>query len=60
MNSRLMVRKLWDVLRVPTFALVDADPHGTENAFSPHTHVLSACFHTLSNSGFICAGHVSH
>uniref|UniRef100_A0A3Q1EVD0 DNA topoisomerase (ATP-hydrolyzing) n=1 Tax=Acanthochromis polyacanthus TaxID=80966 RepID=A0A3Q1EVD0_9TELE len=29
-NSRLMVRKLWDVLRVPIFALVDADPHGIE------------------------------
>lgn len=28
-NSRLMVRKLWDTLRVPVFALVDADPHGT-------------------------------
>uniref|UniRef100_UPI0037E8211D meiotic recombination protein SPO11 n=1 Tax=Semicossyphus pulcher TaxID=241346 RepID=UPI0037E8211D len=29
-NSRLMVRKLWDTLRVPIFALVDADPHGIE------------------------------
>lgn len=29
-NSRLMVRKLWDMLRVPVFALVDADPHGIE------------------------------
>ncbi|XP_075898298.1 meiotic recombination protein SPO11 [Nelusetta ayraudi] len=29
-NSRLMVRKLWDTLRVPVFALVDADPHGIE------------------------------
>ncbi|XP_061908693.1 meiotic recombination protein SPO11 isoform X2 [Entelurus aequoreus] len=29
-NSRLMVRKLVDVLRVPTFILVDADPHGIE------------------------------
>ncbi|CAB1455871.1 unnamed protein product [Pleuronectes platessa] len=29
-NSRLMVRKLWDTLHVPTFALVDADPHGIE------------------------------
>lgn len=28
-NSRLMVRKLWDALRVPVLALVDADPHGT-------------------------------
>ncbi|XDV45566.1 hypothetical protein PO909_013646 [Leuciscus waleckii] len=27
-NSRLMVRKLWDALHVPVFALVDADPHG--------------------------------
>ncbi|XP_051913115.1 meiotic recombination protein SPO11 isoform X2 [Hippocampus zosterae] len=29
-NSRLMVRKLWDVLHVPIFTLVDADPHGIE------------------------------
>ncbi|XP_034446262.1 meiotic recombination protein SPO11 isoform X3 [Hippoglossus hippoglossus] len=29
-NSRLMVRKLWDTLHIPTFALVDADPHGIE------------------------------
>ncbi|KAM4572055.1 meiotic recombination protein SPO11 isoform 2-T2 [Fundulus diaphanus] len=29
-NSRLMVRKLWDTLRIPIFALVDADPHGIE------------------------------
>ncbi|CAG6021659.1 unnamed protein product [Menidia menidia] len=29
-NSRLMVRKLWDVLHIPIFALVDADPHGIE------------------------------
>ncbi|XP_017264971.1 meiotic recombination protein SPO11 [Kryptolebias marmoratus] len=29
-NSRLMVRKLWDALHVPIFALVDADPHGIE------------------------------
>lgn len=28
-NSRLMVRKLWDTLHIPIFALVDADPHGT-------------------------------
>lgn len=28
-NSRLMVRKLWDALHIPIFALVDADPHGT-------------------------------
>ncbi|XP_063065112.1 meiotic recombination protein SPO11 [Engraulis encrasicolus] len=29
-NSRLMVRKLWDTLHVPIFALVDGDPHGIE------------------------------
>lgn len=27
-NSRLMVKKLWDTLQIPIFALVDADPHG--------------------------------
>lgn len=30
-NSRLMVRKLWDTLHIPIFALVDADPHGTNH-----------------------------
>ncbi|XP_068193580.1 meiotic recombination protein SPO11 [Antennarius striatus] len=29
-NSRLMVKKLWDALHVPVFAMVDADPHGIE------------------------------
>ncbi|XP_047457319.1 meiotic recombination protein SPO11 [Mugil cephalus] len=29
-NSRLMVRKIWDALHIPIFALVDADPHGIE------------------------------
>ncbi|XP_067303473.1 meiotic recombination protein SPO11 [Pseudorasbora parva] len=29
-NSRLMVRKLWDALHIPVFALVDADPYGIE------------------------------
>uniref|UniRef100_A0A3B4H2Z7 DNA topoisomerase (ATP-hydrolyzing) n=1 Tax=Pundamilia nyererei TaxID=303518 RepID=A0A3B4H2Z7_9CICH len=27
-NSRLMVKRLWDELHIPIFALVDADPHG--------------------------------
>ncbi|XP_042318493.1 meiotic recombination protein SPO11 isoform X2 [Sceloporus undulatus] len=29
-NTRLLVRKLWDSCHVPIFALVDADPHGIE------------------------------
>ncbi|XP_071807575.1 meiotic recombination protein SPO11-like [Asterias amurensis] len=29
-NTRLMVRKLWDVLQIPVLCLVDADPHGLE------------------------------
>ncbi|KAM9446017.1 meiotic recombination protein SPO11 [Clarias gariepinus] len=29
-NSRLMVKKLWETLHIPVFALVDADPHGIE------------------------------
>ncbi|XP_062871399.1 meiotic recombination protein SPO11 isoform X3 [Trichomycterus rosablanca] len=29
-NSRLMVRRLWETLQIPVFALVDADPHGIE------------------------------
>lgn len=34
-NSRLMVRKLWDTLRIPIFALVDADPHGRHRLSHP-------------------------
>ncbi|KAK2162111.1 hypothetical protein NP493_1542g00026 [Ridgeia piscesae] len=30
MNTRLMVKKLWDTFQLPTLALVDADPHGFE------------------------------
>ncbi|XP_043532915.1 meiotic recombination protein SPO11 isoform X1 [Chiloscyllium plagiosum] len=30
LSTRLMVRKLWDILHIPAFALVDADPHGIE------------------------------
>lgn len=34
-NSRLMVRKLWDTLHIPIFALVDADPHGRHHLSHP-------------------------
>ncbi|XP_063968055.1 meiotic recombination protein SPO11-like [Lytechinus pictus] len=27
-NTRMLVRTLWDTLHIPVFALVDADPHG--------------------------------
>lgn len=44
-NSRLMVRKLWDTLHIPIFALVDADPHGTQhlsaNHFSSYLHITT-------------------
>ncbi|XP_048464447.1 meiotic recombination protein SPO11 isoform X4 [Rhincodon typus] len=30
LSTRLMVRKLWDILHIPAFALMDADPHGIE------------------------------
>ncbi|XP_044311678.1 meiotic recombination protein SPO11 [Varanus komodoensis] len=30
MNTRLLVRKLWDTCQIPVFALMDADPHGIE------------------------------
>uniref|UniRef100_M3XKK5 DNA topoisomerase (ATP-hydrolyzing) n=2 Tax=Latimeria chalumnae TaxID=7897 RepID=M3XKK5_LATCH len=30
LNTRLLVRKLWDTFHIPIFALVDADPHGIE------------------------------
>ncbi|XP_015680906.2 meiotic recombination protein SPO11 [Protobothrops mucrosquamatus] len=29
-NTRLLVRKLWDTCHIPIFALMDADPHGVE------------------------------
>ncbi|VCX30566.1 unnamed protein product [Gulo gulo] len=28
LNTRLLVKKLWDTFHIPVFALVDADPHG--------------------------------
>ncbi|XP_069740853.1 meiotic recombination protein SPO11 isoform X2 [Narcine bancroftii] len=30
LSTRLIVRKLWDTLQIPIFALMDADPHGIE------------------------------
>ncbi|XP_032304440.1 meiotic recombination protein SPO11 isoform X3 [Coturnix japonica] len=30
LNTRLLVRKLWDTFQIPVFTLVDADPHGVE------------------------------
>uniref|UniRef100_A0A8C3QR28 DNA topoisomerase (ATP-hydrolyzing) n=1 Tax=Cyanoderma ruficeps TaxID=181631 RepID=A0A8C3QR28_9PASS len=30
LNTRLLVRKLWDSFRIPIFTLMDADPHGIE------------------------------
>lgn len=29
-NTRMLLRKLWDALHIPVLALVDADPHGIE------------------------------
>ena len=31
MNTRLLLRRLWDVFSIPILALVDADPHGMLN-----------------------------
>ena len=28
LNTRLLVKKLWDTFHIPTVTLVDADPHG--------------------------------
>ncbi|XP_010627110.1 meiotic recombination protein SPO11 isoform X4 [Fukomys damarensis] len=30
LNTRLLVKKLWDLFHIPVFTLVDADPHGIE------------------------------
>ncbi|XP_060058536.1 meiotic recombination protein SPO11 isoform X2 [Erinaceus europaeus] len=30
LNTRLLVKKLWDIFHIPIFTLVDADPHGIE------------------------------
>ncbi|XP_049725630.1 meiotic recombination protein SPO11 isoform X1 [Elephas maximus indicus] len=30
LNTRLLVKKLWDLFHIPIFTLVDADPHGIE------------------------------
>ncbi|CAI5648010.1 unnamed protein product [Oreochromis niloticus] len=44
-NSRLMVKRLWDELHIPIFALVDADPHGGVGSVSIglHTTKLFCC-----------------
>lgn len=31
LNTRLLVRKLWDAFHIPTVTLVDADPHGNRS-----------------------------
>ncbi|KAG7257039.1 hypothetical protein CRUP_014866 [Coryphaenoides rupestris] len=46
-NSRLMVRKLWDTLHIPIFALVDADPHEQRPVFKQPVQRL------LSPPGFL-------
>lgn len=51
-NSRLMVRKLWDVLHIPIFALVDADPHGTPQHLSEFKPVLHLT-HTSHISSYL-------
>lgn len=65
-NSRLMVRKLWDALHIPVFALVDADPHGTHRC-SAHkpvftSHTCLTCLHTFNKTplSFHLCAHVSH
>ncbi|XP_019604125.1 meiotic recombination protein SPO11 isoform X2 [Rhinolophus sinicus] len=30
LNTRLLIKKLWDTFHIPIFTLVDADPHGIE------------------------------
>ncbi|XP_073928524.1 meiotic recombination protein SPO11 isoform X3 [Castor canadensis] len=30
LNTRLLVKRLWDAFHIPVFTLVDADPHGIE------------------------------
>nr|XP_020466400.1 meiotic recombination protein SPO11 isoform X4 [Monopterus albus] len=47
-NSRLMVRKLWDTLHIPVFALVDADPHGLHVPLSPQMLAPVQCIMMLS------------
>ena len=34
LNTRLLVRKLWDTFHIPTMVLVDADPHGKQKFHS--------------------------
>lgn len=35
-NTRMLLRRLWDMFSIPIIALVDADPHG-------EPHVLELC-----------------
>ncbi|KAG7257038.1 hypothetical protein CRUP_014865 [Coryphaenoides rupestris] len=47
-NSRLMVRKLWDTLHIPIFALVDADPHWHRDHVHLQVRAMSFEAHNLT------------
>uniref|UniRef100_A0A3Q0R2A4 DNA topoisomerase (ATP-hydrolyzing) n=1 Tax=Amphilophus citrinellus TaxID=61819 RepID=A0A3Q0R2A4_AMPCI len=47
-NSRLMVKKLWDELHIPIFALVDADPHGINDLICMCVYAMSFEAHSLT------------
>ncbi|XP_002724077.2 meiotic recombination protein SPO11 isoform X2 [Oryctolagus cuniculus] len=44
LNTRLLVKKLWDTFHIPAFTLVDADPHGIEIMCIYKYGSVSMCF----------------
>ncbi|NXF07678.1 SPO11 protein, partial [Smithornis capensis] len=44
LNTRLLVRKLWDSFQIPIFTLMDADPHGVEILCVYKYGSVSMCF----------------
>uniref|UniRef100_A0A8D0H3Z9 DNA topoisomerase (ATP-hydrolyzing) n=1 Tax=Sphenodon punctatus TaxID=8508 RepID=A0A8D0H3Z9_SPHPU len=44
LNTRLLVRKLWDTFHIPIFTLMDADPHGSCLLDLYHTWLDSMSF----------------
>lgn len=50
LNTRLLVKKLWDTFHIPVFTLVDADPHGNLSwtIWDDSPVVTESCCHMFS------------
>lgn len=50
-----MVKKLWETLHIPVFALVDADPHGMHLCIRYRSYFISNEHAVLSAVGVLSA-----